>query len=423
MEKVKLAIVGCGGMGGRHLLGLKELAQSGMNNVELVAACDLRRDNAERLAHNAEDLLATRPRVFANMADMVRAVPDLQAVAVTTDAGSHHVVACQAFDLGLHVLCEKPLGISMRACNLILAGQARAGKVLSVAENYRRDPMARLTRALLDAGVIGRPYLMFDISASGGSNILILPWRHYKHVGGMVIDGGVHSADLMLYYLGDVDQVYARTGLWEATRYKAAATGVADFYQAWYQEIPEAITATSEDMFVSVVQFKNGATANWTQFYAGHGKGFGQKVIYGQRGSLACGGIRNGVSPVLSLDGRPELTGQVLLELAPDYRLDAIAERLYGAARPASFTYSALSCTLPFPECDRKLLAIEYHEFARCVLTGEMPEVTGQIGRRALGICYAGLESGVLDRPVTVDEVEAERTAVYQADINAYWRL
>ena len=92
------------------------------------------------------------------MADMARAIPDLAAVVVTSDAGSHHVVACQAFDLGLHVLCEKPLGISMRACNRILAAQARAGKVLSVAENYRRDPMARLTKALLDAGAIGRPY-------------------------------------------------------------------------------------------------------------------------------------------------------------------------------------------------------------------------------------------------------------------------
>ena len=36
MEKIKLAIVGCGGMGGRHLLGLQELEASGMSNVQLV---------------------------------------------------------------------------------------------------------------------------------------------------------------------------------------------------------------------------------------------------------------------------------------------------------------------------------------------------------------------------------------------------
>jgi len=46
MEQIKLAIVGCGGMGGRHLFGLQELMQSGMSNVALAAVCDLRRDNA-----------------------------------------------------------------------------------------------------------------------------------------------------------------------------------------------------------------------------------------------------------------------------------------------------------------------------------------------------------------------------------------
>lgn len=416
MEKIKLAIVGCGGMGGRHLLGLKELQESGMGNVQLVAACDLRRDNAERLADKAANLLGARPAIFGAMTEMARAVSDLDAVVVTSDSGSHHVVACQAFDLGLHVLCEKPLGISMRACNRILAAQARAGKTLSVAENYRRDPMARLTKALIDAGAIGRPYLMFDLSASGKNEILILPWRHYKHVGGMVIDGGVHNADLLLYFLGDVREVYARTKLWETTRIQGARIGVADFYEAWRSEIPQSITATSEDMFVSVVGFESGATANWTQFYAGHGKGFGQKVVYGEKGALVCGGIRNGVSPILTLDSGAELTGDALLELVPDYHLDAITARLYGSPRPASFN-------LPFPACDRKLLAIEYYEFAQCVLTGRPPEVDGLVGRRALGVCYAGLESGVLGRPVKVDDVEAERTAIYEADINAHWGI
>jgi len=416
MDKVKIAIVGCGGMGGRHLLGLKELYESGMCNVELAAACDLRQDNAERLADNAKDLLGARPKVFGGMADMVKAIPDLQGAIITTDAGSHHIVATQAFELGLNVLSEKPLGISIHACNLILAAQKKAGKLLSVAENYRRDPMSRLTRALIDAGVIGQPYLFFDISAGGGNTIIILPWRHYKHMGGMVIDGGVHNADMMLYYMGDSSEVDAKTKLWEETRYKGARIGVGDFYQAWYAEIPDSITATSEDMFVSVIQFKSGAYANWTQFYSGHGKGFGQKALYGSKGSLIVGGTRNGVSPVLNIDGQPELTGDALLELVPDYHLDEITQCLYHAERPASFQ-------MPFPDADRKLLAIEAYEFADCILKGATPEVDGLVGRRALAICYAGLESGVIGRAVTVDEIEAEQTGVYEAEINARWKI
>jgi len=55
------------------------------------------------------------------MGAMVREQPDLQAVDITTDVGSHHRVACPAFQLGLHVLCEKPLAVTMRAANRILA--------------------------------------------------------------------------------------------------------------------------------------------------------------------------------------------------------------------------------------------------------------------------------------------------------------
>mgnify|MGYP005849574215 CR=1 FL=1 len=148
MTRIPLAIVGCGGMGGRHLLGLKELYDSGMANVELVAACDLRRDNAEHFADEAERLLGARPAVFADLAAMAREVPDLQAVDITADARAHHSIAAAAFDLGLHVLCEKPMALTVRGANRMLEAQRRAGKVLSVAENYRRDPMSRLTRAL-----------------------------------------------------------------------------------------------------------------------------------------------------------------------------------------------------------------------------------------------------------------------------------
>ena len=85
---VPLAIVGCGGMGGRHLLGLKALYDTPLCNVELVAVCDQRRDNAEHLADDAERLLGRRPFVFGDLGQMVAAVPDLQAVDIATDSAS-----------------------------------------------------------------------------------------------------------------------------------------------------------------------------------------------------------------------------------------------------------------------------------------------------------------------------------------------
>jgi predicted dehydrogenase len=416
MERIPLAIIGCGGMGGRHLLGLKELYDSGLNNVELVAVCDLRRDNAEYLADKAEELIGKRPLVFEDMAQMVKSVPGLQAASVTTDAGSHHIVAGAALDLGLHVLCEKPLALTMRGCNLILDAQQRSGKVLSVAENYRRDPMSRLTKALIDGGAVGTLYMYMDISASASNRIVITPWRHMKNQGGMLIDGGVHNADMMLYYMGDAVQVYASVKQWERTRVKTEGGGVSGFYAHWHKEMPDSIEATADDTLMAVIHFSKGAMGQWTQSYAGHGQGFGHSGVYGSLGSLRPGGTRNGRSPVLKLDGQDEITGDALLDLVPDFCLDEITTRLFGAERMGSYS-------VPFPKADRKLLAIEYHELGACILKGVQPEVDGGAGRRALALCYAAFESSVQNRPVTLDEIEAEEAGAYEADVNAHWKI
>jgi predicted dehydrogenase len=412
LEKVPIAIIGCGGMGGRHLLGLKELHDAGLENVNLVAVCDLRLDNAHYLAEEAEEMLGHRPAVFQDLNRMAEAVRDLQAVVITTDASAHHSVACTAFDLGLHVLIEKPMGLTVRACNRMLAAQQRSGKLLSVAENYRRDPMSRLTRALLDVGAIGVPELFLDISAGSGNSIIITPWRHQKDLGGMLLDGGVHNADMMFYYLGDVDQVFARVALLEKTRYKPKDEGgVSGFYVRWYPEMPESITATADDTLISVLTFESGCMGQWTQSYAAHGRGYGQKLIFGSQGSLVPGGTRNGVSPVLKQDEKDELTGEPLLDLVPDFHLDEITTRLFGAERLASFN-------IPFPATDRKLLAIELFELGLCIENNKTPEVDGLIGRRAVALSYAACESSVLNRPVTLDEIEAEQVGSYEADIN-----
>ena len=57
---------------------------------------------------------------------MVREVPDLDAVDVVTDPSVHHVVACQALELDLHVMVEKPMAITVKACHqMIEAAEAK----------------------------------------------------------------------------------------------------------------------------------------------------------------------------------------------------------------------------------------------------------------------------------------------------------
>jgi len=416
MDPVRLAIVGCGGMGRRHLHGLAELTRVGFANVALAAVCDLNTRNAEDLADEAEALLGKRPPVYSDLATMAKQVEGLEAVDVTTDSGSHHRVATATLELGLHTLLEKPMALTLRGCNMILAAAARAGRVLSIAENYRRDPINRLAKALLSDGAIGQPRLMLETVVGSGNRIVITPWRHYKMSGTITLDAGVHHADILQYYMGEPTLAFGRGELHERYRYRRETAGPGGFYEKWADQMPERIEATGEDALYGTVYFESHGLAQWVFDSAGHGQPLNQRLIFGSTGSLACPGDRNGRPIKLYQDGKAEVTGDDLLEYAPSYRLDPVAAALFGGERVCTYSF-------PFHETDRKILGWEYHEFGRCVREGAEPEVGGLLGRRAVALVNAVFESGRLGRPVTIAEVESEEVDAYQREIDEYLGL
>src|SRR5436190_9960832 len=291
-ERVKLALVGCGGMGRRHLRGLALLAGSSHANVDLVAVCDLNQENANFLADEAAELLGRRPAVYRDIAQMAREVPDLHAASVTTDAGSHHVVATACLEAGLHVLCEKPLAVTMRGCNLVVDAAKRAGRILSIAENYRRDPINRLVRALIDDGAIGEPRLMFESSVGGRDRIVITPWRHMKQTGSITLDAGVHYADILRYYMGEFRLVFGESRLHEKTRKNTNSAGPGGFYARWSGGFPDTIEPTGEDAMYAFIAFESGAIGQWTYDQAGHGQPLRGRTVHGSTGSLELPGDR-----------------------------------------------------------------------------------------------------------------------------------
>jgi hypothetical protein len=100
-----------------------------------------------------------------------------------------------------------------------------------------------------------------------------------------------------------------------------------------------------------------------------------------------------------------------LLDLVPDFHLDRATAALFGGDRLWHYEF-------PFEETDRKLIAVEYDDFAGAIL-GEHPiDVDLEQGTRSVAVSYAMLESGVAGRAVTLDEVLSEKYDAYQADIN-----
>ena len=410
MERVKLAIVGCGGMGRRHLAGLGELARSDLNNIDLVAVCDLNERNANDLADEAKELLGHRPAVFTSAATM-KEQSAVEAVDCTTDTGSHHKAATALLELGLHTLCEKPLGLTILGGRRIIDAAAASGKVLSVAENFRRDPINRLVRALLDDGAIGERRFIMETSVGGRNYILITPWRHMKNMGMITLDAGVHNADILMYYFGDVDTVYGQTRLYEKTRYRHNTAGPGGWYEKWAANMPESIEPTGEDATFSLLNFKNGAIGQWVDMHAGHGEHFSHRRVFGTTGSIASPGDRNGRPVRLVLDDGTDIADERVLEYAPSYQLNPITADLFGGERVWTYEFD-------FPTTDRKVIALEQHEFAECVQNGTTPEVSGEVGLRAMAIVYAAFESQVAGRPVTVDEVASGQLDGYQREIN-----
>jgi len=414
---MNLGLVGCGGMGMRHANGLIELAQH-FNSFRVAALCDRHEPAAAQVAATIEGALGYRPRFHSDF-DRMLSSEKLDAVAIVTDTRMHHAFAIRALGAGLHVITEKPMGLTMRACRLMAAASEKAGRKLAVAENYRRDPMNRLSKALLEAGAIGTPYFTIRIVAGGGSQLMHnTGWRALKaRAGSMVIEQGVHDADLLVYFLGDIETVYAETGLFQKIRKRAAMSpNLARFYGHRVEDEfagQEVVEQDQEDTALASLRFVSGAAGQFGITNAAIGHGVRNDTVHGSGGTLILPGSRSGESPQIRYEGRDKpVTGDELLKLVPDFELDDNTAPFWDGKRRLS------SYDMPFELIDRKVIAVEYQDFARSVLDGLEPEVGSEMGAKALGVIYSMLESGHARQPVRVADVISGKIHAYQDEID-----
>lgn len=415
MRKIRLAIIGCGGMGHRHLYGLAELHRLGWQKFELVGACDPVQNNAESLAEQAETYFGHRPSVVGHLDDLEAL--GVEAVDITTTPPYHHHLAITALDHGWHVMVEKPMGLTVRACNLILQAAEKSDRVVSVAENYQRDPINRLAKALLEASLIGQPRFLVHQTVGGGNTMVISVWRHQKNQSGVLLDVGVHFTDMMEYLLGDIEGVYAQTRLHEPIRHNPAATtggggmNPAGVYGRWQRAMPSEFEATAEDAVYATLNFKNGVVGQYIEDHAGHGQGQWQRQIHGSQGSMDLPGDRSGDIITLNLGGQEVINDAHILDLVPDFHLDDITAALFGGERLWRYGFH-------FSQTDRKIIAIEYADFAGAISGEHKIEVGPRQGARSVAVSYGMLESGVSGRLVTIEDILTEQVAAYQQDIN-----
>jgi myo-inositol 2-dehydrogenase/D-chiro-inositol 1-dehydrogenase len=192
-KRVRLGIAGLGRLGRRHAENLSQRVPG----VDLVAACS---PVAEETAWARETL-----GVAAVYDDYQRLLshPGLEAVFLVTPTSLHAPQIVEALRAGKHVFCEKPLALDLAECLRVEEEAARhEGLVVMIGFVRRFDPSYRNAFDLVQAGRIGRPFLVrsqtCDQNDPSGFFVRFAPTS-----GGIFLDCSIHDADLARWLLGN----------------------------------------------------------------------------------------------------------------------------------------------------------------------------------------------------------------------------
>lgn len=193
MNKIRMGIIGCGGMTAEaHVNGLLELTEV----MEVTGVCDIDIRQAHLLQEKLPAAIAVTD--YRELFDVVDAV----LIALPHDL--HHEVGIACLEAGKHVLMEKPLANTEEECRDLVQTAAERGLTLMIAYPVRFWPIVRKMKELVDAQTYGEVFQM-----SVWTEQLTRPaeghWvRSAKRLGGgQFFSHGCHYVDLMLWFLGE----------------------------------------------------------------------------------------------------------------------------------------------------------------------------------------------------------------------------
>ena len=256
MKAIRFGIAGTGMIGKYHAQAIRETP-----GAELVAVCRSNRVSPEHTEAAARDYGVP----FEASYEALLARADVDAVCLCTPSGLHAEQTLRAAAAGKHVLVEKPMALTLADADAMIDACRKGGVRLGVALQRRTDPTFRAVRAAIEAGELGDlvlgtttvPYVRaqsyYDSAAWRGTWAL--------DGGGALMNQGIHLADLLVWFMGDVKDVDARSAT-----------------LAHKIEVEDCVTAR--------LRFKNGALGALVATTAAS-PGFPHRVeIYGTRGGV-----------------------------------------------------------------------------------------------------------------------------------------
>jgi UDP-N-acetyl-2-amino-2-deoxyglucuronate dehydrogenase len=256
MPKIKFAIVGCGRIAQRHA---EHINTYGV----LIAVCDVVKEKAAALGdrYNA--------KVYEHIEDLLKE-KEIDVVSVCSPNGLHACHTIKALRAGFHVLCEKPMAISVQDCGEMIKEAEKANRRLFAIKQNRFNPPVAAVKDALDKGILGKVYsIQLSCFWNRNPDYYQNSWK-----GTAELDGGTlytqfsHFIDLLYWMIGDVKRAYALMG-------NFAHKGIIDF----------------EDTGVVALEFYNGAIGTINYTVNSYKKNMeGSLTIFCEKGTVKIGG-------------------------------------------------------------------------------------------------------------------------------------
>jgi predicted dehydrogenase len=201
VKKLKFGLIGAGGIAQTYAQ-----AFAATKIAELTAIADMRKDAATALAETCG------ARIYENYRDLEKAEAELDAVIIATPPATHPEIAAYFLNRKIHTLCEKPLCLSSGEAREMIRAAEQSGAVFTMASKFRYVEDVIKAKSFVASGNLGE-ILLFENAFTARVD-MTKRWNSDVNLsgGGVLIDNGTHSVDIVRYFLGAISEVLTIEG-------------------------------------------------------------------------------------------------------------------------------------------------------------------------------------------------------------------
>lgn len=261
---MKVGVIGCGSIAKQ-----RHAHEYALNpNVQIAGFFDLNPARAQALV----DVYGGK--VYESMEALI-ADPEIDAVSVCVANAYHAPTAIKALEAGKHVLCEKPMAVTLEDCEAMIAAAKAAGKRLMIGQNQRLAPTHVKAKQILQSGQMGRVLAFQSTFGHGGPESWSMDksantWFFKKSAAafGSMADLGIHKIDVIRYLVGsEITSVYSKQAVLD-------------------KKFPDGTPIEVDDNSIEVLTFADGTTGTVTTSWTCYGEEYNMTTLFCEKGLM-----------------------------------------------------------------------------------------------------------------------------------------